>query len=224
MLAKILGQWGICEDTRLAPGLHFLIVSVCFVHMFVSVCVCVCVSKVLFLVHSGLPALQWVYSSRVLQKTGLMTSSRDMKRLCPPATRILRPGCVCDYVCVYFLCRRLITMPLFLCVLSKKTKLKHACTCHLILGVICRADSHAWTEADCQQHPCSLFLTCYRHHTTHVSPKKKSHQGAQTKLSLFLEKNPLIPSNLVICRRCVWRSSAAGTPRDPLAADGISCV
>lgn len=94
---------------------------------FCTVCVCICVSKVLFLVHPSLPALQWLYSFLVLQRTGLMTSSRDMKRLCPPATRILQPW-VCVAVCFFLSCKRMITAPSFLLTYSlrKQNVLAHA--------------------------------------------------------------------------------------------------
>lgn len=125
-------------------------------------CVCehVCVSKVLFLVYSGLPALQWVYSFRVLQRTGLMTSSRDMKRLCPPATR----NSLGVYVCLFCLYRTLITMPPFLHTLSK--------TClYMPFNTLCNLSSRQscvkWSKI-----PTTPLLTVffYRHHTIHVSP------------------------------------------------------
>ena len=165
---------------------------------FVCVFLWKCEPKVLFLVHSGLPALQWVYSSRVLQRTGLMTNSRDMKRLCQPATRILRPVCVC--VCV--------------CLVHFKETDNNA----ILLACSLRENK----TQTCSYMPFNTSRYLSSQHRAHRQDQRHrntdSTSSVQTKLSLSLSlslrgSSPWssapacqLWSNLVICGRCVCRS------------------
>lgn len=134
-IIRLVGHLRSCQLALLSSILH-------------CECVCVCASvypRSCSWITLCLPALQWVYSSRVLQRTGLMTSSRDMKRLCPPATRILQPGCVSLCLCVFILlaggwqqCHSSYMLP------ERKQNLNMLAHAYLILCGICEGISHVW--------------------------------------------------------------------------------
>lgn len=141
------------------PGLHFAF-NVCMCK-----CVCVCVSKVLFLVRCGLQH----YSGSILlgaSESRINEQSWDMKRLCPPVTRILQPGWVCASV---FPCRRRQTMVSFI----------HASRLNMLVHAISSVCNLSSMQSCVKQHGLLVQLNVQQLHTQHGIRLnlQASHQG-----------------------------------------------